>query len=51
MYLLTPRGIEEKSRVTARFLQIKVREYEALKAEIEQIRTEAERLSAPPQQP
>jgi EPS-associated MarR family transcriptional regulator len=41
MYLLTPRGLEEKARVTARFLQIKVREYEALKVEIEQIRTEA----------
>jgi EPS-associated MarR family transcriptional regulator len=51
MYLLTPRGIEEKSRVTARFLQIKVREYEALKAEIEQLRTEAERLSAGRQLP
>jgi EPS-associated MarR family transcriptional regulator len=41
MYLLTPRGLEEKARVTARFLQIKMREYEALKIEIEQIRTEA----------
>lgn len=43
MYLLTPRGFEEKARVTARFLQIKVREYEALKTEIEQIRDEADR--------
>ena|SRR5450631_631556 len=43
MYLLTPRGLQEKSRVTARFLQIKKREYEALRAEIEQIREEAER--------
>ena len=43
MYLLTPRGIEEKTRVTARFLQTKMREYEALRAEIEQIRDEAER--------
>jgi len=41
MYLLTPRGLEEKARVTAQFLQIKVGEYEALKAEIEQIREEA----------
>jgi len=45
MYLLTPRGIEEKARVTGRFLQIKVREYEALRDEIEQIRVEAERLA------
>jgi EPS-associated MarR family transcriptional regulator len=43
MYLLTPRGFEEKARVTARFLQRKVREYEALKTEIEQLRHEAER--------
>ncbi len=46
-YLLTPRGIEEKARVTARFLQIKMREYEALKDEIEQIRMEAQRQSRP----
>jgi len=38
MYLLTPRGIEEKARVTARFLQFKMREYELLKSEIEEIR-------------
>jgi len=44
-YLLTPRGFEEKARVTARFLQTKMREYEALKHEIEQIRLDAERGS------
>jgi EPS-associated MarR family transcriptional regulator len=43
MYLLTPRGIDAKTRVTARFLQRKVREYEALRTEIEQLRIEAER--------
>jgi EPS-associated MarR family transcriptional regulator len=43
MYLLTPRGFEEKARVTARFLQSRVQEYEALRAEIEQLRSEAER--------
>jgi len=43
LYLLTPRGLEEKARVTVRFLQIKMREYEALKLEIEQISSEAER--------
>ena len=42
MYLLTSRGIEEKARITAEFLQIKLREYEALKREIEQIRNEAD---------
>jgi EPS-associated MarR family transcriptional regulator len=43
MYILTARGFEEKARVTTRFLQSKLREYEALKDEIEQIRGEAER--------
>jgi EPS-associated MarR family transcriptional regulator len=43
LYLLTPRGIDEKASVTVRFLQAKVREYEALRVEIEQIRTESER--------
>jgi hypothetical protein len=43
MYLLTPRGIEEKTRVTVRFLQTRMREYEALRSEIEQIRDEANR--------
>lgn len=43
MYLLTPRGIDAKARLTMRFLQTKMREYEALKLEIEQIRLEAER--------
>jgi len=42
-YLLTPRGIEEKTRVTVRFLQTKMREYEALRSEIKQIRDEAKR--------
>lgn len=41
-YLLTPRGVEEKARITAEFLQIKVREYERLKAEIEEIHRDAE---------
>jgi len=40
IYLLTSRGIKEKTRVTARFLLWKIREYEALQAEIEQIRSD-----------
>ncbi|HET9389246.1 MAG TPA: MarR family EPS-associated transcriptional regulator [Steroidobacteraceae bacterium] len=43
MYLLTPRGIEEKARLTLRFLKIKIGEYEKLRLEIEQMRIEAER--------
>ena len=42
-YLLTRRGIVEKARVTARFLERKVAEYEALRREIEQLRREAGR--------
>ena len=41
MYLLTPKGIEEKGRLAVKFLRIKIREYELLRAEIEQIRREA----------
>lgn len=40
MYFLTPRGLEEKAQVTVRFLQQKVKEYEALRADIERIREE-----------
>jgi EPS-associated MarR family transcriptional regulator len=41
-YLLTPQGIEAKARITARFLQRKRAEYEALKAEIEQLAAEVQ---------
>lgn len=40
MYLLTPRGIEEKASLTLRFLQTKTKEYEALRREIQQMRRE-----------
>jgi EPS-associated MarR family transcriptional regulator len=41
MYLLTPRGLEEKAALTLEFLRIKTREYEMLRADIAQIRREA----------
>lgn len=41
MYLLTPRGLDEKASLTLEFLRIKVREYEALRAEIEEMQREA----------
>jgi EPS-associated MarR family transcriptional regulator len=44
VYLLTPAGIAEKAKLTGRFLQRKVAEYERLKAEIEALR--AEQVSA-----
>lgn len=37
LYLLTPAGIESKARLTRRFLQHKMEEFEALKLEIEDI--------------
>ena len=40
VYLLTPAGIAEKAKLTGRFLQRKVAEYERLKAEIEALRAE-----------
>ena len=42
LYLLTPRGISAKSTLTARFLKRRLAEYEALKAEIEELKTEVE---------
>ena len=40
-YLLTPHGVEEKARITVRFLKYKVQEYERLRREIEQLQREA----------
>ena len=40
-YLLTPKGVEQKARMTVEFLQIKVQEYERLRAEIEELQREA----------
>ncbi len=37
-YLLTPAGLEDKTRITLAFLKRKVAEYEALEKEIEQLR-------------
>ena len=34
IYVLTPKGITEKSKITLRFLREKMREYEELKKEI-----------------
>ncbi len=44
VYLLTPKGIEEKAQLTARFLKRKMTEYEALKVEIEQLKDEVDSL-------
>src|SRR5690606_5368607 len=41
-YLLTPAGIAAKADLTRSFLKIKMREYEALEREIEQLQREAD---------
>lgn len=46
VYVLTPSGMAEKAAITHRFLQRKIEEYEALKAEIEALRSEIERPKA-----
>ncbi len=40
-YLLTPTGIEEKTRLTVSFLKHKIAEYESIRNEIEELRREA----------
>ena len=39
-YVLTPAGIEAKTRISVQFLQRKMEEYEALRAEIEELQAE-----------
>lgn len=41
-YVLTPSGVAERARLTGRFLQRKIREYEALMAEIDSLVNDAE---------
>jgi EPS-associated MarR family transcriptional regulator len=45
VYLLTPSGIEEKSRLTLSFLKRKLIEYEELKKEINELQLESEELA------
>lgn len=40
MYILTPRGMAKKMELTYLFLQVKVREYDVLKREIEEMQRE-----------
>lgn len=43
-YLLTPSGLAAKADLTRRFLESKMREYENLRAEIEQLKQESHSL-------
>jgi EPS-associated MarR family transcriptional regulator len=40
LYVLTPKGIEAKAKISVRFLTRKMEEYEALRVEIEQLKAE-----------
>lgn len=50
-YLLTPAGLEEKTRITMSFLRRKVAEYEALEKEIEALRGDLKNRRIPPPAP
>ncbi|AXR64969.1 MarR family EPS-associated transcriptional regulator [Leptospira mayottensis] len=39
-YFLTPMGIEEKARITVRYLKMKIQEYEQIQKEIEELKKE-----------
>ena len=45
-YLLTPKGIEHKARLTISFLKIKIKEYEILKEEIKKLKQDTEKLKS-----
>lgn len=42
-YLLTPHGVEHRARLTVEFLQIKMQEYEKLRADIKELKREAKK--------
>jgi len=44
VYLLTPQGIEKKTKLTFEFLKTKVREYEILQEEIEMLKKDVKQL-------
>ena len=45
-YLLTPKGIEQKGRLTISFLKIKMEEYKMLKDEISKLKQDTEKLKS-----
>jgi len=46
MYLLTPKGIEEKSMITVLYFKQKMNEYDELKKEISDIKKELNKKDA-----
>ena len=49
LYYLTPKGMQEKTKVTVRFLKAKLDEYENLKLEVARLQREAKTLRRPVQ--
>lgn len=45
-YLLTPKGLEQKTRLTFKFLKMKVKEYEILKEEINKLKQDTENIKS-----
>ncbi len=43
-YLLTPKGIDEKAKLTLDFIRIKTQEYDTLKQEIDSLKQEAKNM-------
>ncbi len=46
-YLLTPDGLEEKARITARYLKCRLTEYQVLQREIEMLQKEVQEIPEP----
>ena len=46
-YLLTPKGVEEKAKLTLDFIRIKTQEYDTLKQEIESLKQEVKNRDSP----
>ena len=44
LYLLTPKGMQEKAKVTVRFLKVKLEEYEFIKAQVEELQRDATKI-------
>ena len=47
LYFLTPQGLEEKTRITYRFLRRKMKEYEQLEDEISLLKKEVSKTGIP----
>ena len=45
MYLLTPKGIEQKAKLTTLFLKTKIKEFEILRDEISKLKLDAEEIT------